>query len=373
MIDDTLQGLLPDSCMTHPKTIWTLSPVKSNPNSHRTRPKPSNWQVGWVQTIVDDGPIDISICIPNWNCKEYLRICLESLQDIPQGVRVETIVVDNASSDGSPEMIAREFPEVTLIRNSENQGFAIASNQAASLARGKYLLFLNNDTVVPEGTLRKLFDFAEAHPKIGMFGPKLVDPNGNQQISYRQKPTIAALLHRTMLFRWTGLLRKSYYAYRRNGFEPKSIKRVEVLMGAAVLIRRDIFDANGRWDEDFSFGGEDIELSIRVGKNHDLLYVPNIEIIHYGRISSRQNISYAAANVAIGYVHFFRKAGYSHRAVRLYKVAVTLDAPIQLVSKLMQFGWRRIRGRRKKAAKSWLVVKGLWNFLSKEMGRFWRA
>jgi len=101
----------------------------------------------WVQCRDSAEPIDISVCIANWNCREVLRNCLASILDYPQGIAVEVVVVDNASSDGAADMVARDFPEVILVRNAENRGFAKASNQAARRSRGKYLLFLNNDTI----------------------------------------------------------------------------------------------------------------------------------------------------------------------------------------------------------------------------------
>ena len=157
---------------------------------------------------------------------------MASLHDQPQGVTLETIVVDNASRDGAADMVAREFPEVILIRNSVNDGFARANNQAAERARGRYLFFLNNDTVVPAETLGRLVDFAEAHPQIGMIGPRLCDADGQYQVSYRQRPTLAALLHRTYLLRWTGVLRRAYQRYRRDHFHPHTIRPVDVLLGA---------------------------------------------------------------------------------------------------------------------------------------------
>ena len=219
-------------------------------------------RVGPVRVPVVGVP-DVSVCIANWNCRNYLQACLESLLDFPQGVTVEVIVADNASADGAADLVADEFPEVVLIRNDENLGFARASNQAAERAGGRYVFFLNNDTVVPPYTLSQLVAFADAHPQVGMIGPRLRDGNGKLQISYRRKPTLKAMLHRAALLRWTGLFRKAYDEYRRDGFDPDGVRRVDVLMGAAVLMPRRVYEECGGWDEGFRFGVEDVELSDR--------------------------------------------------------------------------------------------------------------
>jgi len=163
----------------------------SSPRQTRRRGRRVGQQTAWQQSFLDDGPIDVSVCIANWNCRDMLRACLESLHDQPQGVRVETIVADNASSDGAADMIAREFPEVVLVRNRANLGFSRANNQAAERARGRYLFFLNNDTLVPAGTLGRLVDYADAHPGVGIVGPRLRDGSGKTQVSYRQLPSMA--------------------------------------------------------------------------------------------------------------------------------------------------------------------------------------
>ena len=319
------------------------------------------------------GAVDVSVCIANWNCAALLRRCLESLFDQPQGVRFEVVVVDNASHDGAADMVAAEFPGVTLIRNPDNRGFSAANNQAAAVARGRFLFFLNNDTVVPPDTLRKFLEFAAANPSVGMVGPRLRGADGDPQISYRRKPTLAALLHRVSLLRWTGLFRRAYYEYRRDTFDPEGVRPVEVLMGAAVFLPREVFEASGRWDERYRFGGEDLDLSTQVGRRRRLVYAGNVEVVHHGRVSSRSNIGFAAPNVAIGYVHYFRKAGVSPAALRVYKLLVTLDAPVQCGGKLLQGCWRRLTGRPAKARKSWLAARGLWHFLRRELVRFWRA
>lgn len=327
----------------------------------------------WVQSLSDDGPIDVSVCIANWNCRELLRACLESLHDRPQGVRMETIVVDNASQDEAADMVARDFPEVVLIRNAENVGFSRASNQAAAQAHGRYLFFLNNDTVVPAGALRRLTAYADAHPEIGMIGPRLRDANGQPQISYRRKPTVAALLHRNYFVRWTGLCRRAAREYRRADFNPLEQRRVEVLAGAAVFMPRAVFTAAGRWDEGFAFGAEDVDLCVRVNGTRKVVYLPDVEVIHYGRVSSRENIAFADAHLPAGHVRLLRKLGSSQAALLAYKALVTCDAPIACAAKWLQFVWRRLCSGPQKAARSRLAALGTWYFLTRGLRGFWQA
>lgn len=315
----------------------------------------------------------VSVCIANWNCRELLRKCLTSLFTQDQGVPFEVVVVDNASTDGAADMVADEFPQVVLVRNAGNDGFSRASNQAAELARGEYLFFLNNDTEVAAFTLLEFAAYADAHPDVGMLGPRLRGADGHDQISYRRRPTLGALLHRVSLLRWTGLFRKAYYRYRRDTFDPDGVRPVEVLMGAAVFLPRAAFQAAGRWDESYRFGVEDLDLSAQVGRRAGLMYVSHVQVLHHGRVSSRANIGFAAPNVAVGYVRYFRKAGVSSSALLSYKVLVTLDTPVQLTGKLLQAGWRLASGRKGKAGKSLLAAKGLWHFLRRELVRFWQA
>jgi hypothetical protein len=270
-------------------------------------------------------------------------------------------------------MVQRDFPEVVLVRNSDNRGFSRANNQAARRARGQYFFFLNNDTVVPAGTLGRMLRYAEAHPEAGIVGPRLRDPRGRAQVSYRQLPSVGALLHRTFLLRWTGLLRDAYHRYRRRDFDPNVTRPVDVLMGAAIVLRREVFFACGGWDEDYTFGGEDIDLSARVGRHHLIVYHPEVEITHYGRVSTRANITYSSPNVAIGFARYLRKSGASPGALFFYKLVVTVDTPLHLSAKLVQYALRRLRRRPEKAQRSMLAARGLWHFLVRGMRQFWQA
>jgi GT2 family glycosyltransferase len=315
----------------------------------------------------------VSVCIVNWNCREILRKCLLSLFEQEQGVAFEVVVVDNDSTDGAPDMVAEEFPQVELVRNRHNIGFSHACNQAARLAEGEYLFFLNNDTEVGPHTLAGLFEYAEAHPEAKLIGPKLHGSDGNPQISYRQKPTIAAMLNQLRIVRWTRLFRSTYHDYRRGTFRPQHTGPVEILLGAAVFLSRETFDTLGGWDERYRFGLEDIDLSTEAGKLGDVVYLSEVEVLHHGRMSSRGNIRFALPNVTVGYAHYFRKHAGQPLALFLYKLLVTLDAPFQLVFLAVQCLVRKALGRTRKAEQSGRAALGIWHFLRRDCLRFWRA
>ena len=316
---------------------------------------------------------EVSVCVVNWNCRDLLRQCLRSLDPARQQTRLEIIVVDNASTDGAADMVASEFPQVALVRNAANAGFARANNQAAALARGEYLYFLNNDTLVPPGAVRRLVDFARTRPDAGLIGPRLRDGAGEFQTSFRLLPSVGVLLHRVSLLRWTGLFRRAYRRYRGRDGDFETTRTVEALMGAALLVRRDIFARYGPWDESFAFGGEDVELCHRIGRRHPVVYHPAVEITHYGRTSSRQQIGYVHTNMLIGLVRCLRKNGTFRPALWLYKSAATLDAPLQWVAHAAQYAWRRARGQRERAEKCRVVMRGVGHFLRRGLPAFWRA
>jgi GT2 family glycosyltransferase len=302
-----------------------------------------------------------------------LRKCLRSLSPGRQGVRLDVIVVDNGSSDGAAEMVERLFPRVRLIRNANNRGFAAANNQAAAAARGRYLFFLNNDTVVPPNTLRRLRDYVRAHPRTGLVGPQLLDGRGRPQVSARGRPTVGALLHRVELLRRTGLFRAAYRRYRGRDGDFETTRPVEVLMGAAMFLRRRVFRECGPWDEGYTFGGEDIDLCARIARHYEVVYHPSVRVTHFGRASSRRHIGYAHLHTVAGITRFLRRSGTPAAAIFAYKTAVTLDAPVQWLLHAGQYAWRSLRGRHAKAAKSRLVMKALAHFLRHGLVTFWKA
>jgi N-acetylglucosaminyl-diphospho-decaprenol L-rhamnosyltransferase len=318
--------------------------------------------------------LDVSVCIVNWNCREHLQGCLQSLREAAMEVSLEVLVVDNDSTDGAADMVAELFPEVLLIRNAENLGFSRANNQAAQRAQGRYLFFLNNDTVVPPGTLRGLLDYAETHPEAGIIGPQLRDEQGRAQLSCRAAPTLEALLHRITWLRWLGCFRPAYRRYRgRDAGGDSGPRPAEILMGAALFVPRSVFRACGAWDEDFTFGGEDIELCERIGRRYRVMYHPGVEIVHFGRVSSRQHIGFAYAHTLVGVARCLRKRGCSRLGLTFYKAALTLDVPSRWLGHAFRYAWRRLRGQPLRAAKSRLLLKALGHFLKHGLLALWRV
>ncbi|HZT78673.1 MAG TPA: glycosyltransferase family 2 protein, partial [Gemmataceae bacterium] len=203
--------------------------------------------------------------------------------------------------------------------------------------------------------------------------PRLRGADGAVQASCRPRPTLAALLHRNTLLRGTGLLRRAYRRFRERALVPDEPQRVDVLMGAAMFLRREVFFECGPWDEDYTFGGEDLQLSTAVGERYEVVYLPTVEVTHFGRASSRRHVRYVAAHIPVGFLKYLRKSGCSRPALWLYKAAVSLDAPVQCLGKGAEYLWRRLRGRREAAAKSLLACRGFWHFLTDGLGPFWRA
>ncbi|HAA02061.1 MAG TPA: glycosyltransferase family 2 protein [Syntrophobacteraceae bacterium] len=313
----------------------------------------------------------LSICIPNWNGREMLRNLLRSIDAHREGLELEVIVADNASTDGAPQMVAEEFPEILLVSNVENLGFARASNQCVEHAVGQLLLFLNNDTLIRSGTLRGMVGILEDDPEIVAVGPQLIGGDGKPQRSPRTQLGLRVLLHRVSLLKWTSLFRAEYNRYRRSHWEPGLSCVVGHLPGAALLVRREAFTACGGWDERFPFGIEDVDLCARLGHLGKLFYAANFKIDHLGRISSRANRGFVYTGYECGYARYLRK----HRgrgAAVLYKVLVTMDMPARVASLAIQLGAQRLFGKPDRVQRCSERLAAANEFLCRGMPSFWR-
>jgi len=233
------------------------------------------------------------VCIVSWNVWEDLCACLASVFGGNNQVRFEVIVVDNGSADATVAMLSDEFPQVELIANEENRGFAAACNQAIAASGGRYCFLLNPDTVVPQGGLDELLRFADDHPQAGVIGPKLVYPDGSLQYSCRRFPTVSAAIFRGTFLEPLIPGIKSVRYYLMSDWDHAEVRQVDWVSGAALLIRRELLDDIGLLDEGFFWGSEDVDFCLRAHRaKWEVVYTPGPRIIHaVGRSAQQAELS----------------------------------------------------------------------------------
>jgi GT2 family glycosyltransferase len=229
----------------------------------------------------------VSVVVVSWNARNYLSQCLGSLTAEVCAYLMEIIVVDNNSSDGSPEMVEQEFPHVRLIREAENLGFAKANNIGIRESSGKYVALINSDVRVLKDCLTYLVDFADAHPEVGMVGPRIIGGDGKLQRSCKGFPTLWNMFCRALaldaIFRRSALFGGYLLNYRNHD----ELECADILSGCFWLARKDALDKVGLLDESFFMYGEDMDWCKRFwDAGWKLMFVPTAEVIHYGGASS---------------------------------------------------------------------------------------
>ncbi|MFQ5752125.1 MAG: glycosyltransferase [bacterium] len=232
----------------------------------------------------------LSVIIVNYNVKDFLGQTLISVKKALKGISSEIIVVENASSDGSGAFIRQRFPDVKLIENKKNLGFAKASNQGLRAARGDYLVLLNPDTIVQEDTFRRMLAYYKKHPDIGILGCKILNPDGSLQLACRRSfptPWVAftKLSGLSRLFPHSKLFGKYNLTY----LDPDRACEVEAISGSFMMIHRKILRDVGYLDEAFFLYGEDLDWCYRIReKGWKVQYVPDTKIIHFKGQSSKR-------------------------------------------------------------------------------------
>jgi len=233
--------------------------------------------------------IDISIVIVSWNVANLLQKCLYSIYQNSADLSLEIFVVDNASSDNTIKMIKDSFPEVELIENKKNFGFARANNQAIKKARGEYILLLNPDTEILNDNLKKSFQFMRVNQECGVMGPKMYFADQNLQPSVRKFPTFWPIF--LMLIKAPKFFNqlKSIDNYLCVDFDYSKKQEVDQVMGAFMMISKKVLDRIGLLDERFFIWFEEVDLCKRIWDGgYKVIYNPEIEIIHHGGKSFSQ-------------------------------------------------------------------------------------
>jgi GT2 family glycosyltransferase len=230
--------------------------------------------------------LDVSFVIVNWNTKHHLQKCLRSISSSCTDMRYEIIVVDNASSDGSPEMVKADFPAVRLIQNADNVGFAAANNQGTAEARGRYLALVNSDVEIFAGTLQRLVAFMEGNPGVGVLGPKVLNADRTLQPSCRTFPSLRSWLIRALALDTT-FPRSRFGGHFMTDWSHEEVRDVDILSGCFWLIRRSAHEQVGGLDTRFFMYAEDMDLCLRYRRaGWRVTFYPAAEIIHYGGVSS---------------------------------------------------------------------------------------
>jgi len=254
---------------------------------------------------------DLSIVIVNWNVHDLLRACLASVfasQGCSPGLQVEVIVVDNASQDGSPQMVATEFPQARLIANTENQGFTKGNNQGLAISRGRHVLLLNPDAEVVGSALATMVRYLDEHPAAGVVGPQLRYPDGRLQSSRRRFPTLAtAFLESTILQQWfpdNPVLRRYYMEDQPDD----AIQTVDWVVGACLMARRAAIEQVGFLDEGFFMYSEELDWCRRFkAAGWEVVYLPTAVVIHHEGRSTAQVVPARHIHFHTSKVRYFRK------------------------------------------------------------------
>ncbi len=232
----------------------------------------------------------ISVIIVNFNVKIFLNQALDSIQKALSGISAEIFVVDNASRDGSVALVKENFPDVKLIENRSNAGFAKANNQAIKLAKGKYLVLINPDTLVQEDTFLLLLDFFKNCHDAGMVGCKILNPDGSLQLACRRSiptPWIAftKMVGLSRLFPKSHLFGKYNLTYQN----PDQVSVVDAISGSFMMVRSKVIQEIGMLDEQFFMYGEDLDWCFRIRQaGWKIYYVPDTKIVHYKGASTQK-------------------------------------------------------------------------------------
>jgi len=289
----------------------------------------------------------LSIIVVSWNTKELLRDCLSSVLGQEDAPPLEIIVVDNASSDGSADMVADEFPGIRLIRNAENVGFARANNLAIPQTQGDYILLLNSDTLLHERSLlREWVDLMNRHPAIGASGCRLLWPDGSHQVGDAGfRPSLRSILGHFLF-----LSRISF-----SGFPPlfvsgrtnKPLIDVDWVTGAACLVRRSILEKTGFLDPDIFMYAEDVEWCCRMReRGFRVAYLPPLEMVHIQRASAEKQSSPSFSHVWLANTRALY-ARYNPKQPRfVYDMIVAVGLGVRAIGySMMLLGPKRPRAR----------------------------
>ncbi len=275
---------------------------------------------------------ELAVVIVNWNTAAYLERCLNAVYAAQGGLDLEVWVVDNASQDGSVALVRSRFPQVQLIANPENVGFARANNQALRALRAEFALLLNSDAFLQAGSLERMLAAMRAHPECGGLGCRLLNPDGSLQRSCYAFPTLATEVWQTL---WLDRLfpRSPVFGkFLMTDWAMDEAREVDVVMGACLLLRRQALEQVGLLDEDYFMYSEEVDLCYRLAQaGWKVRYAPEAEAVHIWGGSSGLVKVESLLRLYRSRVQFFRKH-YGAGTAAAYKGLLYLNSLSRAVS-----------------------------------------
>lgn len=279
----------------------------------------------------------LSIVIVTWNCKRFTEECLESLRAYRQDPQAEIIVVDNASWDGTPELVRDSYPEVILIHNEDNLGFAKANNIAIRKSSGKYVCLINPDVRVLDGCIEKMRAYMEANPRIGLLGPQMLGVDGKSYRSYMGAPTLWRIFCRALALDVLFPQSKLFGGFLMPYFRQNRIADVEVLNGWFLMTRREALNEVGLLDETLFMYGDDLDWSKRFrDAGWRVVYFPEAESLHYGGGATARALVRFSVEMQRANFQYWRK-NYRRASQFVYLAIVWIHQAVRLVGYSLLF------------------------------------
>lgn len=315
--------------------------------------------------------MDVSIIIVNWNTRDILRDCLRSVYEQTRDISFEVIVIDNASNDGSAEMVKREFPQVRPIENTENRGFAAANNQGMKIAGGQYVLLLNPDTIVLDRAIEKTVTFADLRPDVGILSCSVLNEDGSFQDTCFTFPSITNFVLSALGLPKLWPTNRFFGRVRMSWFDWKHEQDVDVVVGCFMLVRRAAIDRVGLMDEGYFMYAEETDWCYRFQKaGWRIVYAPVGKICHLGGRSTKLLPERMFLQLQGSILQFIHK----HRSKPVYILSCLLTS-LHFALRLPVLGWACLRCPSDTALKSKCrmyaraTVWALWGWQRLSVGR----
>jgi GT2 family glycosyltransferase len=279
--------------------------------------------------------MDLSIIIVTWNSEEFIRNCLDSIFLSQGNFSSEVIVVDNNSSDETGKIVEQLYPQVNLIQNKKNSGYAKANNQGIEEASGEYILLLNPDTQILEDSLSLMYGVMEENPDIGALGPKLLNPDKSIQASCREFPTFS-----TLIWEFSGLSRlfprsRVFSRWRMGYFDFDKQRETDQPMASCLMLRRTTLEDVGAFDENFVMFFNDVDLCFRIKKEGwKIWFYPEAKVIHYKGASTRKAKAKMIWLSHLAFYKFFKrhKTGLANRLLLfLFLIPLIFSAWVRIL------------------------------------------